>query len=52
MTYKVEDNDDCEVTGRILEVLQDARDIYTKGGPQHEGWWDGAIEYILKGDPE
>ena len=48
MTYKVEDNDDLEVTGRILDVLNAARDIY-RDGNRSEGWWDGAIDYILDG---
>jgi len=51
MTYQVEDNDDLEVTGRILETLRDARNIYTTpGNEQSEGWWDGAIDYILYGE--
>lgn len=46
--YRVEDNDNLDVSGRILDVLRDAREIYADGvGP--EGWWDGAVEYVLKG---
>lgn len=48
MTYKVQDNEDLEVTSRILDVLHDARDIYA-GGEGSEGWWDAAIDYILEG---
>lgn len=49
MVYQVEDNDDLDVTGRILDVLRDARDIYATGN-RSEGWWDGAIDYILNGE--
>jgi hypothetical protein len=49
MVYKVEDNEDLDVTGRILDVLRDARRIYLTGSLS-EGWWDGAIEYILTGE--
>lgn len=46
--YRVSDNEDCEVSGRILDVLRDARQIYANGvGP--EGWWDGAVDYVLTG---
>ncbi len=41
MTYQVEDNDDLEVSGRILDILR------TTDLP--EGCWDGAIDYILEG---
>ena len=51
MTYKVEDNDDMDVTERILTVLRVAREIYnTPGLERSEGWWDGAIDYILRGE--
>jgi len=52
MTYQVEDNDDLEVTGRIIDVLRDARDIYAPPGSlnRSEGWWDGAVDYILYGE--
>lgn len=49
MVYKVEDNEDLEVSGRIIDVLRDARTIYTDGG-RSEGWWDAAVEYILTGE--
>jgi hypothetical protein len=49
MVYQVEDNDDLEVSGRILDVLHDARNMYANGD-RSEGWWDGAIEYILTGE--
>lgn len=49
MTYSVEDNDDMEVTGRIIEVLRSARETYSDGN-RSEGWWDGAIDYILTGE--
>lgn len=48
MVYKVEDNEDLEVTARILDILNDARIIYA-GGVGSEGWWDGAVDYILTG---
>lgn len=50
MTYQVKDNEDLEVSGRILDVLKSAREIYnTSGHENSEGWWDGAIDYILDG---
>lgn len=49
MVYKVEDNEDLEVTGRILDILRDARQMYA-GGLGSEGWWDGAVDYILNGN--
>ena len=47
MTYRVEDNDDLEVSGRILEVFR----VLDPTG-EREGFWDGAIEYIFSGEIE
>jgi hypothetical protein len=47
--YVVQDNPALEVTSRILDVLQKARETYG-GGQGSEGWWDGAVDYILTGE--
>lgn len=49
VSYAVSDNDDLEVSGRILDVLRLARETYLNGADT-EGWWDGAIDYILTGE--
>jgi len=48
---KVQDDEDLTVSGRIIDVLRDAREIYgTPGKERSEGWWDGAVDYVLTGE--
>lgn len=51
MTYQIQDDDDCTVTGRIIDVLDAAKEIYENPNRAHkgDGWIDGAIEYIFHG---
>lgn len=50
-THVVDDDEDLTVSGRVIDVLRDAREIYTTPGKeQSEGWWDGAVDYVLTGE--
>lgn len=51
VVMEVKDDEDLTLSGRIVNVLRDAREIYNTPGKEcSEGWWDGAVDYILTGE--